>query len=812
VDAQIGTASVKVESPIGDIFLPRAGLFNLEPHPGQPGLLGFTVPLVDIPVFFKITARTGSDYGLTTTVSGIPESNPLGGVEVNLWGVPADPIHDPERLPFHWDPYLKGDCSVGCGPNPPTPSNGELKPFLENPTSCQGPLTSSLDVLAYDDGTDHAELPWPATTGCDQLSFDPSLVAHPTTTEADSPSGLDVDLKVPQFESPTAPSPSEIRGTTVTLPKGFSINPNAADGKTSCADAEAHFGTEDQALCPEFAKLGTLVVETAALPGPLPGAVYIGQPQPGNRYRLFLVADGFGVHIKLPGSVHPDPQTGQIVASFQDLPQTPFQDFNLHFFGAERGILATPDHCGTYQVNTDFEPWDNLLPHQHSTSFFTIDSGPDGTPCPPAQRPFAPHLRAGVTDNTGGAHSPFSLLLSREDGDQNLASLYVTTPPGFAATLKGVPYCPGAVIAAAPGYSGLAEAAHPSCPAASQIGTASAGAGAGNHPFYAPGKVYLAGPYRGAPLSLVVITPAVSGPYDLGNVVVRAAIEVDPATAQVTTVSDPLPQILEGIPLRLRSILVNLDRPGFTLNPTNCDPFAVQSRVSGDQGAVSTPSAFFQAANCSRLAFGPKLSINLKGGTRRSNFPALRAVVVEGTKGEANVKRASVALPHSEFLEQSHIGTVCTRVQFAEGALPGEKCPAASVYGFARAVTPLLDKPVEGPVYLRSSSNLLPDLVASLRGQINVVLDGHIDTDKEGGIRATFPVVPDAEVSKFVLEMKGGKKGLLVNSENLCRKPQRAVAKITAQNGKTANQRPLITNGCASKPKPKAAKHGRAHR
>jgi hypothetical protein len=848
VDSQLGVVKVVVATGPreGSSSLFISPLYNLIPPPDEAGLLGFKTGLLGTPTFEVISARTNNDYGLDVDTTGINHLFGLKGFKQVVWGIPAAPVHDYLRFALgesavtsafteaellcdangkhstddpttafqYCDPSRGAPGPISFGA--PVSSNSPLTPFTQNPTTCGlSSFEISLDVLSYDGGESHASSTWPATTDCAQLAFNPSLFARPTATSSDSPSGLDVDLKAPSFESPDAPSPSEIRGTTVTLPPGFTINPSAADGRSACLDSEARFGTTEEAHCPEFAKVGTLEVHSPVLPGTLPGAIYIGHPEPGNRYRLFLTFDGFGVHVKLPGSVHPDPKTGQVITEFKELPQFPFEDFDLHFFGSERGILATPTQCGTYPVSTVFEPWDGSLGNQVSAQYFTIDSGPNGMPCPDGPRPFGPGFSAASATNTAGSHTAFSLNLTRQDGDQNLSAVNVTTPPGFSATLRGIPYCPESAIAAAASatYSGAQEQAQSSCPAASLLGEAIAGAGAGTHPFYASGRVYLAGPYEGAPLSLVVITPAVSGPYDLGNVVVRAALQVNSETAQVTTISDPLPQILAGIPLRLRSIMINLNRPNFALNPTNCEPFATEAKVFGNEGATAALSSHFQVANCAKLPFAPKLSLKLKGGTRRSANPSLRAVITEGVAGEANVKHVSVALPHSEFLDQSHIQTVCTRVQFA-----ADHCPPASIYGFAKAETPLLAAPLEGPVYLRSSSNKLPDLVAALKGPpsqpIEIDLDGRIDTDKAGGIRTTFETVPDAEVSKFTLEMRGGAKGLLVNSTNLCKSTNRAVAKIEAQNGKTANQNPLVENGCGGngRHKRRAGKNREAHR
>jgi hypothetical protein len=822
IDSQIGITEV-VGSLNGIPVHFVSPVYNLQPRPGEAGLLAFPI-IFEGSVFISIEARTGSDYGLDAIVRGIPHTFPLTSVNQVLWGVPADPSHDPLR--FTNGPYNGSTlgnvnsitlgsrlCDAGgsastadpttvvqiCNnPGFSTPSNSPLAPFLQNPTTCD-PLTASLDVSYYDEATDHAEIPYPAATGCDSLSFNPSLAAQPTTERADSPSGLDVELTVPQFETPGVPSPSEIKSNTVTLPEGMSINPNAADGKLSCSDQAAAFGTEDESQCPEFSKVGSLEIQSAVLPGPLTGSVYLGEPKPGERYRLVLVANGFGIHVKLPGTVAPNQQTGQLVASFENLPQTPFQEFDLHFFGSERGVLATPTQCGTFPIETNFVPWDASLPAETSTQFFTIDEGPDGRPCPEAVRPFGPSFAAASASNTAAAHTPFSLELNRPDGDQSLSGLTVTTPPGFAATLKGVPYCSDAALAAAntAGYSGASELADPSCPAASQIGTSISGAGAGDRPVYLAGKVYLAGPYKGAPVSLAVITPAVSGPYDLGNVVVRAAIHVNPETAQITTIADPLPQILEGIPLRLRSVRVNLDRPGFALNPSNCSPFAVSAQITGIQGTVASPSSPFQVANCSALAFSPKLQISLTGQTKRSGNPALKAVVTYPKQGAyANIAKAQVSLPHSEFLDQGNLNKICTRPALLAG-----NCPKTSVYGTAKAWTPLLEAPLDGPVYLVGGYGYkLPAMVAELNGQIKVLLVGKVDTDKQHGIRNTFEAVPDAAVEKFVLELKGGKKyGLLENSENICKKPQKAEASFIGQNGAVDDYKTTIANSCGTK-------------
>ena len=820
IDSQLGLAVIRFSPEDVDLIgYTITPLYNMQAREDQLALLAMVAPFTETPIYIDITSRTESDYGLEFKTFGIPSILPPNLISTIFWGVPADPIHDRFRVPFEGvsspgssakfktfrcggqgaNPVPKllagltpeGDADCGW---PPIPSNSPVVPFVQNPTACLGPTLFTADTFAYDLESDHATAAFPAITGCDQLSFDPSLSAKPTTTEADSPSGLDVNVNVPQVLSPSTPTPSAIREATVTLPPGFTIDSNAADGKSACTDAQANFGTREPAECPEYAKVGTLEVESTQFPVPLTGAMYLGEPMPGNRYRIFWAFDGFSLHVKLAGTVTPDPQTGQLRATFSELPQFNFQNFNLHFFGAERGLLATPTQCGTYPVQAEFVPWAYpSIPKQTSTQFFTIDSGPGGTPCPAATRPFDPSLAGGVADNTAGRHSSLAVDISRKDGDQLLAGIRVATPPGFSATLKGIPYCPESAIARLQEsqYSGLAELASPSCPVASQVGTVIAGAGAGSKPLHVEGKVYWAGPYKGAPLSLVVVVPAVSGPYDLGNVVNRIALNVDPSTARVTAVSDPLPQILDGIPLRTRQILVNLNRPDFVLNPTNCDPFSLAGQISGDQGAAVDRSIHFQVANCASLPYEPRLTLRLTGGIQRLGHPAIHATF-RARPGEANTRRVSVTLPPGELLDNSHIGGVCTRVAFAK-----DGCPAGSRLGSASVSTPILDKPLTGVAYLRSSSHDLPDIAIDLEGQVDFELVGHVDSVK-GRLRTTFESVPDIPVGTFKLNLVGGGRGLLQNSEGLCTEPKRATARLKGQNGAALATRVRLDVACGS--------------
>ncbi len=836
-DAQIGVALVDTSHAKGDL----QPVYNLVPERGHPAEFGFLLggggnyaPAVLYP-----RLRTGGDYGVDVAAGGIAQGAEVRGVTVTLWGVPADPRHDAVRA--------HGCTNQGC--EYPTSSGAPQLPFLTNPVDCQaGPLSTAFRLDAWQapgrqlhpDGEepesnlglpDLSDPNWlsasataPALTGCSSLAFAPTISLQPDTTTADSPTGLAVDLGVPQTNLPSQPATPELKDATVALPAGLAVSPSSADGLQGCTPAQIDLSGEAPAACPPASQIGTVTIHSPLLDHPLAGQVYLGTPEcapcseadaaSGKLLKLYIaVADPqTGVVVKLPGTVTADPSTGQLTASFKQNPQLPFGSLEVDFNSGPWAPLATPDTCGTYTTTTDLSAWSgggaNGTPDATPSSSFQVDSGPDGSACAdtPAQRPFAPAFAAGTLDRVAGAHSPLTLRLTRGDGSQQFTSLDVTAPPGLAATLKGVPACSDAALAAAAAHGGQAELANPSCPAASQVGTVTVGAGPGSHPFYISGKAYLAGPYKGAPLSLAIVTPAVAGPFDLGTVVVRSAVQVDPVDAHIHVVSDQIPQILDGIPLDIRDIRVNVDRPNFTLNPTNCSPMSIFADAFGNSGALASPSNPFQVGACAALPFAPKLTAKVSGGTRRNQNPAFQATITYGFLNEANVAFASVALPHSEFLDQGHIRTVCTRVQFAAGNGNGEQCPPASIYGHATAVSNLLDQPLEGPVYLRSSSHNLPDLVAALKGPpsqpIAIDLDGRIDS-VNGGIRTTFESVPDAQVSKFVLTMQGGKKGLLVNSENLCAKPHHLVAKITAQNGKTANQNPVLQNSCGSKSKSK---------
>ena len=603
---------------------------------------------------------------------------------------------------------------------------------------------------------------------------------------------------------------AQMRDAVVRFPAGMSVNPSSANGLEACSLAQVGISASGQSdgkavNCPLPSKLGTVEAVSPPIDHPLGGALYLAaqNENPFNSLlATYLVVEDLksGINVKLAGKVEPDPQTGQLTVSFRNNPQLPIEDINLSLFKGDRAALKTPSACGTYTTTSVLTPW--TAPEGADatpSSSFELTKGPDGGACLPdgAGAPNQPTFSAGTLNPTAKAFSPFVMKLTRADGTQPFKSIDATLPKGLLASLRGVPYCSDAALAAAAAKSGKAGQASASCPSASQVGGVDVGAGAGSDPFYASGKAYLAGPYKGAPLSLAIVTPAVAGPFDLGTVVVRSALTIDPVTAQAHAVSDPIPTILQGIPLDVRSITVSLDKPNFTLNPTKCDASAVLGNAVSVFNQSASLSDRFQVGDCARLKFKPKLSIKLKGGTKRSDNPALTAVL-KARPGDANIAKTVVALPHSEFLAQEHIRTVCTRVQFNAGAGNGAECPKGSIYGRASAITPLLDEPLSGPVFLRSSDNPLPDLVVALHGQIDFNLVGRIDSIN-GGIRTSFESVPDAPVTKFVLRMQGGQKGLLANSRNLCKTTNRASVDYTAQNGEGYSATPVLGNSCKRK-------------
>jgi hypothetical protein len=765
---------------------PNRRIYAIEPPFGVPAQFAFTDGLENV-YTFSPRLRAGDGYAVSLELAPAPEVDFLES-KVTLCDF--------------------GVVSVGSGGTvckEKTAPDANPKPLFTNPTRCGVPLTTRVRLDSWDDSTFVEGPPFANATieGCDKVPFEPTSSLQPTSNQADSPTGLDIELSMPPggLEDPDGISQSHLRQAKVFFPEGMAVNASAGQGLRACSADQIKLGTNQPISCPESSKVGTVEIETPVIDDTLEGHVYVANQGDveGSLVGFYLVFDSpeNGILVKLPARVDADPQTGRLVATVAESPEQPFSAVRMHLPGGPRATLITPPRCGTYEIVSQLTPWSGGATVTQ-TSSFQVDQGPNGGPCPSGTLDIG--FNAGVTDPVAGKTSPFTMRLHRPDGSQRFSSLELRTPPGLTAYLRGIPYCPDNVLAAISGAAGtgLAQISSPSCPAASQIGDAIAGAGAGAEPFFLDtGRAYLAGPYKGAPLSLALVAPVVAGPLDLGNVVVRTALHINPETAEISAVSDPIPSILHGILTNVRDIRVELDRPHFVLNPTNCEAKTVGVTVHGTEGGTASRTAPFRVDGCAALPFEPRLSTRLFGGTERGDHPRLRAVL-RAKPGHANIGRTAVTLPRSEFLDQGHIRTICTRVQFAADA-----CPKGAIYGHAKATTPLLDQPLSGPVYMRSSDNELPDLVVVLRGPAHQPIEAHlvgrIDSIR-GGIRTTFESPPDVPVSKFVLSMQGGKKGLLINSRDVCEGVNRLTVRMLGQNGKPSNSRPVLRNGRCGKP------------
>jgi hypothetical protein len=800
-------------------------MYNMVPPPGVAARIGFSIGSYNGFQDFSLISEEGPyHYGLRDSASFPIEVTALESI---FWGVPADSAHD----------NLRGqNAATGLGGE--VPFVGPQQAFLTLPAECSAPIglkiavASKLDPGVYSTGTafsvDGGGNP-AAPLGCAAVPFAPKIAAQPTSKAANSPSGLDFELRLPNegVTDPGSTAETEPAKVEAILPQGLTANASFAEGIATCSEdayKSEQVGTPAGAGCPEASKLGSVVAHSPLLDEPIEGSLYLATPYQnkfGSLIAMYMVlrAPERGVIIKQAGEVNPDPQTGQLRATFEDLPPLPFSDFTLHFREGARAPLATPTTCGEYRTVTKLYPFSAPDTPVVRSSSMQVESGPNAGPCPSGGTPpFHPGLVAGSINNAAGAYSPFNVRIFRSDAEQEITHFSIKLPPGVTGKLAGIPFCPDAAIAAARTrerrpHGGTEELTSPSCPAASEVGHTLVGAGVGNSLTYVPGKVYMAGPYHGDSLSIVAITAAKAGPFDLGTVVIREGLEVNPETAEVfvdATGSDPIPHIIAGIPVHLRDVRVYVDRPNFTLNPTNCEPTSTASTVLGsgtdfaseaDDRPV-TVTTRYQAADCASLPYKPALQLKLKGSTKRGGNPAL-TTILRPRSGDANSGKVSVALPHSEFLDQAHIGTVCTRVQFKEGGGNGEKCPARSIYGHAKAWTPLLSEPLEGPVMLRSNpEHNLPDLVLALHGLIDFDAAGRIDS-VNGGIRTTFDTVPDAPITKVELSLGGGKKSLLENSTNLCVGSHKATAKFSAQNGKTYSAQVPLQPNCSKKKKSK---------
>jgi hypothetical protein len=808
-------------------------VYNMVPPPGVPAEFGINVEGLSAVIHIVGKLRGDDEYRLAAEVEDITQKLPVVGAKLTLWGNPSDPSHNAERgICVTRGPAeqaterAKFEQEVEEGKHPEEsayrfncPVERSTTPLLTMPTSCTGaPLVTNMSADTWQEPGNFVEASTesPAVTGCEGLSFAPSLSVQPVEPAAsttESPTGLEVNLNVPQEESLDGLAESDLKEATVTLPAGLTVSPSAANGLGACSEAQIELNGPNTPSCPDSSKLGSVEVVTPLLEAPLKGAVYLAQQ--GNLvgagsnpfkslFALYLVAEGSGALVKLPGEVRLDPVTGQVSAKFGEdpttgfyLPQLPFSELKMRFFGGPRAPLMTGASCGTFTMSSVLTPWDGNVAAERGSSF-TVGSG-----C--GAQGFSPGFTAGTANNQAAGNSSFGVTISRNDGEQDLGGVSVTTPPGLLGTLKNVVQCPEP------------QASRGECSQASEIGETTAAVGPGVDPYWVHGgHVYLTGPYNGGPFGLSIVVPTVAGPFTLtgnggpGREVVRASIRVNPVTSQITVVSDPLPTMLEGVPLDIRTVNVNINRPDFMFNPTSCAPLSVTGTLASTQGASATVSSPFEAANCAALPFKPTFSASTQARASKADGTSLRVIVTSGA-GQANIGKVDLQLPVQLPSRLTTLQKACTEAQF--DANPAG-CPEASFIGTAVAHTPVLNAPLVGPAILVSHGGAaFPDVEFLLQGEgVEILLDGKTQI-KSGITYSHFDTVPDAPISSFETVLPAGPYSILGANVpasakySLCGQSLIMPTTITGQNGAVITQetKVAITGTCPKvvKAKPK---------
>lgn len=765
-DSQIGLALVNGKDTVP--------VYNLVAPLGTPAEFGFAYQGVVIKLRAKLRP---SDNGIDIVTSEAPSATPVSKFEVQLWGVPSDSKYDPVRAECS-DLLFGAEGGVLC------PSSAVRSGFLRTPTSCGGPLHWGIDINSYQhpETFQHSETTTPAVTGCEHNPFDPSLSLVPSTLAPHAASGVETTLTMPQAPV-NGVLPADIRRVTVALPAGIAINPSSAGGLQACSDSDLKLRQEGPATCPDASKLGSVSLHTPLLDHPIGGSVFLrtqssADPQSGEMFRLAIEirSDDDGIAMRLPGSLNVDPSTGQLTATFDDLPQLPIDSMEVRFKTGDRAPLATPSVCGRYLTDVSFLGWNKATAHNFSPFVVSGCTAPQ----------FTPGFRAGVENPVAGASSPFDTKLTRGDSDEQFASIAsVVLPPGLTGD-----------IASVPARCSDAQATAAACPAGSRIGNVTVGAGVGSDPFYiTDGNAYLTGPYKGAPFGLAFIVHAKAGPFDLGNVVVRGTIRVDPHTGQAIVQTDQLPTILKGVPLQLRDIRASIDRPGFMLNPTNCGQMQVGATITSTQGASAAVSSRFQVGECRKLAFKPRFTASTSSETSRQNGASLHVVVKSGA-GQANVKSVHVVVPKTLPARLATLNHACPEAVFA--ANPAG-CPSESVVGTATAHTPILPAAMVGPaIFVSHGGAKFPDLDLVLQGEgVTVILTGKTFISKSGFTSSTFASVPDLPISRFDLVLPQGPHSALAANRDLCASGLAMPTTIDGQNGAQIVQRTKIAvTGC----------------
>jgi hypothetical protein len=756
---------------------------SVPPEHGYPAQFAFSEAALTFTLYPVL--RSDGDYGIDVVV---PSANTAAITKVDFtfcgWGVEST------LRP------TSGESTFRCR------EQGEPlafdKPFLTNPaTECSdvAPVTRlEMDSYANPGLFKFAEFASPLITDCEGLVFDPSVDIQPTTTAPDAPSGLNVDMEFPQGDNADGQAPPALKKAVVTLPEGLTINPAAANGLQACADGELLLKSKDPMTCPGASKIGTVTAKSPLLEEEVSGGVYIrsqnsDDPESGELFRLALVLqnEARGIDVRLPGQVRVNKDTGRVETTFDNNPELPVSSIELKLKDGPRAPLATPATCGEKTVDTTLTSWGKQTVTRQST--FTVD-------CAAGLGSFSPSFEAGTTQPVAGGFSPFALKINKPDRQSAINGVRLEMPQGLLASVKG----------------NLGQ----------RVGTATVAAGPGAQPFWLDGPVVLEGPYGDAPYSLRVTVPAKAGPFDLGDVVVRQKIYIDPATAQVTVVSDPLPTVVKGVPVRLQNINVVVDKPGFMLNPTDCSKQSINGTLGAETGQTAQVSTGFQVGNCAALPFKPKLTMSLTGRKQvtTGKHPGIRAQVNQTGIGEAGIQKAKVTLPKSLALDPNNAQALC---EFEDGTKPDleKHCPAGSIVGKARASTPLLERDLTGNVYFvknvrkdPKTGNLirtLPMIVVALRGEIAINLKGESSTTKAGKLVNTFANVPDAPITQFNLNINGGKNGILAVTRtrrakiNLCASRQIAETDMDGQNGRQHDFNLRMKTPC-TKRQTKAAK------
>ncbi|HEY5193364.1 MAG TPA: hypothetical protein VIJ39_05765 [Solirubrobacteraceae bacterium] len=812
----IGVARVSVAIPGGlfhDAATPFAvPLFNIEPTVGEPARFGFLVH--GTPVLLDTAVRTGGDYGVTVNVTNISQTAEFLSSEVTFWGVPGDTRHNNARGEACLGAGSEGGgisaaCSAFEVQHPP--------PLLALPTSCTGPLQSTVEADSWKEPQAVQSLtntePMPALDGCNRLQFDPSISVAPDGQAGSTPTGLAVSVHVPQDVSlnPNGLSEADVKNTTVALPAGVGLNPAGADGLLACSEAQIALDTSGPSSCPEASKVGIVKIKTPLLPNDLEGAAYLAAQDAnpfGSLVAIYVYVEDpvSGSRVKLAGEVVPDPVTGQLVSTFKNTPQLPFETFELHFFGGDRAPLSTPGLCGAYTTMASIEPWTGSE-RVDSGSTFDVVSGPNGSPCR-SPLPFSPSLTAGTTSIQAGGFSPFTMTMSRPDGSQNLQAVTLKMPLGLLGTLAKVKLC------------GEAQANAGTCGPESLIGHTTVSVGVGGDPYTVTGgEVFITEGYEGAPYGLSIVNPAKAGPFDLGKVIVRAKIEVDQLTAALTITTDntgpyKIPTILDGIPLQIQHVEVSVDRPDFTFNPTNCSPLQVGGSLYSSEGSSTAVKVPFQITNCAVLAFKPKLTAKTAGKTSRRAGASLSVkLTYPAGPYDANIAKVKVDLPKQLPSRLTTLQKACTAATFE--ANPAA-CPSASIVGHATATTPVLPVPLTGPAYFVShGGEAFPDLIIVLQGYgatVHLVGSTYIDP-KTSITSSTFKAIPDVPVGTFELTLPQGQYSALAANGNLCTTTKLTMpTAFVAQNGAEIHtSTPISPTGCpkhkTTKKKGKKASH-----